>query len=89
MATAALPAPRGSAGGSAQAEYERRCRNREERTRARYPQPGRLILALTEEPPSTRVWALPWFGQTIAGIPLAAAADWPTSLNRSCETSEG
>ncbi|MEP6462252.1 MAG: hypothetical protein ABJC62_02305 [Frankiaceae bacterium] len=26
-------------------------------TRARYPQLGRLVLALTREPPSTRVWA--------------------------------
>src|SRR5919107_3628192 len=37
-------------GASAQREYERRTRRREERTRTRHPRLGGLILALSDEP---------------------------------------
>lgn len=46
-----------AAGASAQREYERRARNREERVRTRHPRLGGLLLALSEEPSSTRVWS--------------------------------
>ena len=44
------------AGGSARREYERRKNAREERIRAHHPKLGGLILALSDEPQSTRVW---------------------------------
>ena len=45
-----------SAGASAQREYERRSKRREEQIRSRHPKLGGLILALSNEPTSTRVW---------------------------------
>jgi hypothetical protein len=47
----------GAPGGSAQREYERRLQRREHRVRARHPRLGGLILALSDAPASTRVWA--------------------------------
>ena len=47
----------GRAGASAQSEYERRSRRREERIRARHPKLAGLILALSDDPTSTRAWA--------------------------------
>lgn len=44
------------AGGSARREYERRKSAREERIRSSHPKLGTLILALTDEPQSTRAW---------------------------------
>lgn len=49
--------PPAVAGASARREYERRSVLREERIRSRHPRLGGLILALSEEPASTRVWA--------------------------------
>lgn len=67
-APSAIPAPRlaepdrpaiasGAAGGSAQAEYERRKSRREARIRTSHPRIGGLLLAMTSEPKSTTVWA--------------------------------
>lgn len=47
---------RGVAGASARREYERRRDDREARIRARHPKLGGLILALTDDPQSTRAW---------------------------------
>lgn len=47
----------GTAGGSAQRQYDRRAAKREARIRAEHPILGRLILALSDEPQSTRAWA--------------------------------
>jgi hypothetical protein len=47
----------GSAGASAQREYERRRDAREERIRDAHPHLGGLILALSDDPQSTRAWA--------------------------------
>lgn len=44
------------AGGSARREYERRKNAREQRIRAQHPKLGGLILALSDEPQSTRAW---------------------------------
>ncbi|MBK5306855.1 MAG: NERD domain-containing protein [Frankiaceae bacterium] len=58
------------AGGSAQREYERRSGRREQRIRADHPRLGRLILALSEEPASTRVWAQGAAGERAVGAVL-------------------
>lgn len=46
----------GTPGGSARREFERRKLAREQRIRTAHPKLGRLILALREEPQSTRAW---------------------------------
>lgn len=46
----------GSPGASARREFERRKAKREERTRAQHPKLGGLILALSDDPQSTRAW---------------------------------
>jgi hypothetical protein len=63
IAVDAIPAPPigpqvvGQAGRSARDEYTRRSSAREQRIRASHPRIGGLILAVTDEPQSTRVWA--------------------------------
>lgn len=53
-----IPAgPTPAAGGSAQREYDKRSQRREAAIRSRHPRLGGLVLALTNEPASTRVWA--------------------------------
>jgi hypothetical protein len=53
-----MPAgPTHIAGGSAQREYDKRGQRREAAIRSRHPRLGGLVLALTNEPASTRVWA--------------------------------
>lgn len=46
----------GVAGASARREFERRKNNRETRIRATHPKIGGLILALSDDPQSTRAW---------------------------------
>jgi hypothetical protein len=46
----------GTAGGSARREHERRVAKREARIRAAHPRLGGLILAISDEPQSTRAW---------------------------------
>ena len=46
----------GVAGASAQAEFDRRRTKRESRIREAHPRLGGLIMALTDEPQSTRAW---------------------------------
>jgi hypothetical protein len=46
----------GIPGASARREFERRKAKREERTRTKHPKLGGLILALSEDPQSTRAW---------------------------------
>lgn len=52
----ATPAEPGTAGASARREYERRRDNREQRIRGNHPKLGGLILALSDDPQSTRAW---------------------------------
>ena len=47
----------GVAGASAQREYERRKNKREKRIREAHPRMGSLILALSDDPQSTKAWA--------------------------------
>lgn len=50
------PVDDGTPGASARREFERRKAKREERTRAKHPKLGGLILALTDVPQSTTAW---------------------------------
>lgn len=47
----------GTAGASARREHARRKSNREQRTRAKHPRLGGLLIALQNEPREERVWA--------------------------------
>ena len=60
----------GAAGASAQREYERRKTKREERIRARHPKLGGLILALSDDPQSTKAWASGAKGEVALGARL-------------------
>ena len=59
------------AGGSAQREHDRRSQKREEAIRSRHPRLGGLILALTDDPVSTRVWAQGAHGERAVAAALA------------------
>lgn len=65
----------GSAGASAQREYERRRAGREERVRAAHPKIGGFLLAISEEPASTRAWATGALGEEVLGRGLDTLAD--------------
>jgi hypothetical protein len=66
-----FPFDRGTAGASARREHERRKTNREQRTRAKHPHIGRLLLALKDEPHDERVWAQGAGGEEYVGQRLA------------------
>jgi hypothetical protein len=74
-ADAALLSPRealgdvvtGVAGASARREYLRRKDNRETRIRDRHPVLGGVILALSEDPQSTRAWSAGAHGEEVLG----------------------
>jgi len=69
----------GTAGGSAQREHDRRAARREERVKARFGRGfGGLLLAVVDEPQSTRAWAKGARGEqklaeAIAGLPDVVA----------------
>jgi hypothetical protein len=63
----------GTAGRSAQAEFDRRSGRREERIRAAHPKLGGLILALSDDPQSTRAWASGAKGEVKVGARLDGA----------------
>src|SRR3954463_5175566 len=65
-----VPHESGAAGASAQREYERRKRSREEQIRTRHPKLGGLILALSDDPQSTRAWASGARGEVALGAEL-------------------
>jgi nuclease-like protein len=60
----------GAAGASAQREYERRKSRREEQIRNRYPKLGGLVLALSDDPQSTKAWASGAKGEAALGARL-------------------
>jgi len=64
----------GTASGSAQAEYVRRMKKREERVTARFPRAGKYILALTDEPQSTKAWKIGAEGEIATGKLLDSLA---------------
>jgi len=62
----------GPAGGSARREFERRRDARERRVRERHPRIGGFLLAITEEPQSTRAWDTGAEGEQFVGGRLDA-----------------
>ena len=64
----------GKAGASAQREYERRKDKREACIRAAHPRVGGLILALSDDPQSTRAWATGALGEERLGRHLDSLA---------------
>jgi hypothetical protein len=68
-ASAVVDAPP-TAGGSAQREFERRTESRQRRVRARFPRIGGLLLALFDDPTSTKVWAQGAAGERTVGAKL-------------------
>ena len=75
----AAPLDTGTAGGSAQREHDRRAAQREERVKERFGRRfGGLLLAVVNEPQSTRAWAKGARGEqrladAIAGLPDVVA----------------
>lgn len=61
------PVVAGSAGASAQREYERRKAKREERVRSAHPRIGGFLLALSDEQQSTVAWAAGARGEELLG----------------------
>jgi hypothetical protein len=66
----AVPVETGSPGASARREFERRKAKREERTRAKHPKLGGLILALSDDPQSTKAWDVGALGEERLGTRL-------------------
>jgi hypothetical protein len=65
----------GSAGASARREYQRRAAKREQRVRSAHPKLGGLILALSDEPQSTRAWDRGARGEELLAKRLDALSD--------------
>ena len=74
VAPAEVPPVEGTAGASARREHDRRHRAREERVRARSPRIGGLLLALFDDPHSTKAWEIGARGEERVGVALDAAA---------------
>jgi hypothetical protein len=68
------PVAAGTAGSSARREYERRSARREARIREAHPRIGGFLLAVTEEPQSTRAWARGATGEEVLGQGLDGLA---------------
>lgn len=60
----------GSPGASARREFERRQSKREERIRSKHPKIGGLILALSDDPQSTKAWDVGAVGEERVGTRL-------------------
>jgi len=69
------PIDPGVAGASARREHERRIARREQRVRDKRPRLGGFILAVTDEPSSTQVWATGAVGEEVLGRRLDTLAD--------------
>lgn len=65
----------GDAGASARREYERRRDAREQRIRAEHPKLGGLILALSDDPQSTKAWERGAVGEELMAKRLADLPD--------------
>ena len=60
----------GAAGVSAQREHDRRAARREERIRTAHPRLGGLILALSDDPQTTRAWGVGAVGEQVVARSL-------------------
>lgn len=78
------PIDLGVAGGSARAEFERRHQKREGQVRAAHPKIGGLILALTDDPQSTRAWQSGAAGERRFGETMAGLGDVVIALHDRC-----
>lgn len=78
---APTPIDLGQAGGSAQAEFDRRHDEREAAVRAAHPRIGGLILAITDDPQSTRAWASGAAGERRFGEKMAELGDVVIALH--------
>lgn len=65
----------GSAGASARREHERRRDNREQRIRTEHPKLGGLIVALTDDPQSTKAWERGAIGEELMARRLTDLPD--------------
>jgi len=72
---------RGIAGGSAQAEFDRREAQREARLRAAHPYVGRILAAVTAEPQTTRAWRSGAVGERRLADRLADLGDSVVALH--------
>jgi hypothetical protein len=68
----------GSAGASAQREYERRKNKREIRVREAHPRIGGFLLAISDDPQSTKAWATGAVGEMVLGRRLDGIVDEST-----------
>lgn len=73
-AATVLPQQPGAGGASAQREYDKRSARRERQIRTQHPKLGGLVLALSKEPASTRVWAQGAAGERAVASKLDALA---------------
>ncbi|MDT4938758.1 MAG: hypothetical protein QOG80_2429 [Pseudonocardiales bacterium] len=64
----------GTAGASARREYERRVAKRATAVHAAHPRLGRYLLAITQEPQSTKAWAVGAKGEELLGARLDGLA---------------
>ena len=64
----------GTAGGSAVREFDRRHHARQQRVQANHPKIGKFLLAVFDDPPSTRAWATGAVGEQQLGGMLAGIA---------------
>lgn len=71
----------GQAGASAQAAFTRRHAEREVAIRSAHPRLGGLILAVTDDPPSTRAWASGAAGERRFGAAMADLGDAVIALH--------
>lgn len=65
----------GAAGSSAKREYERRREAREQRVREAHPRIGGFLLAISDEPQSTKAWATGAKGEELLGAALDRLAE--------------
>jgi len=69
------PVPAGTPGASARREFQRRSDARDSRIRTNHPVVGGLLLAVTDDPQSTKAWAVGARGEERLGALLNAVAD--------------
>lgn len=75
VAEAPPPVESGTAGASARREFERRAARREANVRAAHPRVGGLLLALFDDPQTTKAWATGARGEEVLGRGLDRLAE--------------